>query len=242
VKGGTIGTLSGVPKYNTLRLKGLVQGKHMKTLVYGGATHNFIDASLVARRGLCTEEFEGFHVVVADGYTMTCLDMIPDLAVKLGNYILTDTFYVVDLSDTDAMLEVQWLYSLGDIGFNYQTLTMSFRDASGSRFVLRGMFTGAPRAVSTKRMERIFCHSDVAYAAEFLITMRKDSEGREQYHPQIRELLGRYEPIFGPIPPRRPLDKGFEHMIELEAGATPVIKTPYRHPKKFKDEIEKTIK
>jgi hypothetical protein len=31
-------------------------------------------------------------------------------------------------------------------------------------------------------------------------------------------------------------------MIELEVGATPVITVPYRHPKKFKDEIEKAIK
>jgi hypothetical protein len=126
MKGGTIATLSRVPRYNTLRLKGLVHGKHMTTLVDGGATHNFIDASLVARRGLRTEEFEGFHIAMVYGYAMTCLDMIPDLEVKLGNYTLTDTFYVVDLSDTDAVLGAQWLYSLGDIGFNYQTLTMSF--------------------------------------------------------------------------------------------------------------------
>jgi hypothetical protein len=38
-----------------------------------------LDASLVARRGLHTEEFEVFDVVVADGYTMTCLDMVLDL-------------------------------------------------------------------------------------------------------------------------------------------------------------------
>ena len=56
--------------------------------------------------------------------------MIPNLEVKLGNYTLTDTFYVVELSDTDVVLGVQWLYSLGEIGFNYQMLTMSFRDTS----------------------------------------------------------------------------------------------------------------
>jgi hypothetical protein len=106
VKWGTITTLSGVPRYNTLRLKGLVQGRCMTALVDGGATHNFIDASLVARRGLHTEEFEGFHLAVADGYTMTCLDMILDLEVKLGNYTMTYTFYVVDLSDTDVVLGV----------------------------------------------------------------------------------------------------------------------------------------
>jgi hypothetical protein len=66
LKGGTIATLSGVPRYNTLRLKGLIQGQCMTVLVDVGATHNFIDASLVARRGLHMEEFEGFHVAVAD--------------------------------------------------------------------------------------------------------------------------------------------------------------------------------
>ena len=48
--------------------------------------------------------------------------------------------------------------------------------------------------------------------------------------------------MFGPIPPGVPPDRGFEHIIELEAGAKPVITTPYRHPKKYKDEIEKAIK
>jgi hypothetical protein len=44
---------------------------------------------------------------------------------------------------------------------------MSFRDASGSRVVLRGMSTGALRVASMKRMEPIFSHSDVAYAVVF---------------------------------------------------------------------------
>lgn len=30
--------------------------------------------------------------------------------------------------------------------------------------------------------------------------------------------------------------------IELELGAKPIMITPYRHPKVYKDEIEKTIK
>jgi hypothetical protein len=63
----------------------------MTTLVDGGATHNFINVSLVSRRGLRTEEFEGFHVAVAYGYTMTCLDMSPGLEVKIGNYTLKYT-------------------------------------------------------------------------------------------------------------------------------------------------------
>jgi hypothetical protein len=100
VKGRTITSLFRVPKYNTLKLKGLIQKQCMTTLVDGGATHNFIYASLVAWRGLRTDKFEGFTMGVEDGYTMTCLDMVPDLEVKLEKYTLTYTFYVVDLSDT----------------------------------------------------------------------------------------------------------------------------------------------
>jgi hypothetical protein len=114
-------------------------------------------------------------MAVADGYTMKCLDMVSYLEVKLGKYTLIYTFYVVDLLDIDVVLGVQWLYSMGEIGFNYQTLTMNFKDSSGLRVVLRGMSIGEPRAVSTKRMEWIFHHGDVAYATKCLITTQKDS-------------------------------------------------------------------
>jgi hypothetical protein len=54
--------------------------------------------------------------------------------------------------------------------------------------------------------------------------------------------LSQYEPVFGPIQPGTPPDRGFEHTIELEARATSVITAPYRHHKRFKEEIEKAIK
>jgi hypothetical protein len=81
-----------------------------------------------------------------------------------------DTFYVVDLSNTDVVLGVQWLITLGKITTNYQTLEMGFRDSDEKRIALRDMLTGAPRTVSAKRMERIFRHGEVAYVAECLIT------------------------------------------------------------------------
>jgi hypothetical protein len=55
-------------------------------------------------------------------------------------------------------------------------------------------------------------------------------------------LLGRHQQAFGPIPPGRPPERGFEHTIELEEGDKSMITSPYRHPRRFKDEIEKAIK
>ena len=42
---GVIATLSGVPRFHTLRVRGVVQGHRVGVLVNGGATHKFIDAA-----------------------------------------------------------------------------------------------------------------------------------------------------------------------------------------------------
>ena len=39
-----------------------------------------------------------------------------------------------------------------------------------------------------------------------------------------------------------PLDMGVEYAILLEASTQPIQMQPYRHPKRFIDEIEKDIK
>jgi hypothetical protein len=87
--------------------------------------------TLISRRQIPTEEFEGFEVVVADGYNMNCTQRIRGLDVTLGNYTMTNEFYVVDLVDTNMVLGVQWLYSLGDFKMNYQDMRMEFMDTKG---------------------------------------------------------------------------------------------------------------
>jgi hypothetical protein len=108
--------------------------------------------------------------------------------------------------------------------------------------VLRGMTGNTPRVVTTKCMEAIFRREAIVYAAECRILVQVDKKGDTHYSPEIQRILDRHNKGFEPIPPGAPPDRGFEHIIELEEGAKPVITTPYRHPKKYKDEIEKAIK
>ena len=42
---GVIATLSGVPRFHTLRVRGVVEGHRVGVLIDGGATHNFIDSA-----------------------------------------------------------------------------------------------------------------------------------------------------------------------------------------------------
>jgi hypothetical protein len=191
-------------------------------------------------KGIPTEEFEGFGVEVVDVYTLECTHMIRGLHVTLGNYTLTDDLYVVDLADTNIVLGIEWLYSLGDIKM-YQIMRMEFRDKQGRRVFLRGMSTDLLRIMATKRMEVALRHRNIAWVAECVITPQKEREGCQHYHMDIHNLMGKHDKVFGKIPPGVPPDRGFEHTIELEEGAKPVIMTPYGHLKRFKEEIEKTI-
>ena len=102
----TIASMSGVSKFNTFRIKGVVQGQRATVLIDGGASHNFIDIAVVERRHLPTVEFEGFLVEVAQGRTIACDRYIPQMNLTLGLYTLTQDFYVVNVPDANIMLGV----------------------------------------------------------------------------------------------------------------------------------------
>jgi hypothetical protein len=187
-------------------------------------------------------EFEGFCVEVAGGHTMPCDRYILGMKLTLGKHDLAQDFYVMDLPDTNIILGVQWLSTLGKITTNYKTMEMSFTTKDGKKMVLRGMPCNTPRVVTTKRMEAIFRREDIVYEKKCKILVRVDKKGETHYSPEIKKIMDKHNKVFEPIPPREPPDWGFEHIIELEEGVKPVITIPYRNPKKYKDEIEKEIK
>jgi hypothetical protein len=147
----TIASMSGVPKLNTFKIKGVVQGQRETVLIDGGASHNFIDIAMVERRRLPTVEFEGFLVEVAGDRTIACDRYIPQMNLTLGRYTLTQDFYVVNIPDTNIILGVQWLSTLGPITTNYKTMEMSFNTEEGKRVTLKGMTGDSPRIVTAKK-------------------------------------------------------------------------------------------
>lgn len=160
----TIATLSGVPRYHPFRLKGVLKGQWIVCLVDSGATHNFIDEGLAAKRGLQVEEFDGFSVRVADGFAISCTKRIPRLSIQMGDYTLTDDFYVIGLGEIDTVLGIQWLQSLGRYVQDFRKMELEFM-VDKKKIVLRGLSDGGPRVVSTRRMESIVRHGKVAWVA-----------------------------------------------------------------------------
>ena len=91
-------------------------------------------------------------------------------------------------------------------------------------------------------MEAVLRQDDIEWATECLVTFRKPPETSTQHPSDIQALLQKHEKFFRDLPSGRPPDRGFEHIIELEEGTQVVIMTPYQHPKRYKDDIEKKIK
>lgn len=70
----------------------------------------------------------------------------------------------------------------------------------------------------------------------------KGSKDERSNHVDIQSILdNKHSKVFNEIPLGLPLDRGFQHVIELEEGAKPIITAPYCHPRRYK-EIEKAIK
>ena len=85
-------------------------------------------------------------------------------------------------------------------------------------------------------------HGDTEWVVECFISNKEPLDHLQQLLEDLQVLLHKHHKVFSDIPPGIPSDRGFEHIIELEEGVQAVITNPYRHPKIYKDEIEKTIK
>lgn len=76
---------------------------------------------------------------------MKCTRYVPNLIVTMGNYSMRDPFFVVDVSNTNVVMGVQWLYSLGHVTIDWRKLEMEFMGPNGKLLVLRGMHSYHPR-------------------------------------------------------------------------------------------------
>jgi len=130
---GAIATLLGVPKYLTLHVRRTIRGQRVSVLVDSGATHNFINAQMVEWRGIQTERFDGFSVLVPRDQTMVCARYVPELSVTMGTYTLTDHFFVVDIPDANMIIGVQWLITLGKVMIDWKALDMEWDDGNTGR-------------------------------------------------------------------------------------------------------------
>ena len=80
---------------------------------------------------------------------MQCTRYVPALTVAMGNYSMTNHFFEVDVPDTNVVMGVQWLYSLGRVTTNWKKLEMQFMGLDGYMLVVIWMHSYLPHIIST---------------------------------------------------------------------------------------------
>ncbi|XP_057871153.2 uncharacterized protein LOC131077629 isoform X2 [Cryptomeria japonica] len=145
---GTLAASSGVP---TFRVRGTLQGHKVTVLINSGATHNFIDADLVSKKGLDVKKLDGVNVMLGNGRIIPCNGQIQQPNLLLGSYQVKDDFYVVRLGKTNVVLGMQWLYTLGIFSQSLQTMEFKCK-VNGNEVILRGILNEAPSTAEWNRL------------------------------------------------------------------------------------------
>ena len=74
---GTLAVITQGNENRPFRLKGVVKGQRITTLVDIGASHDFINQQLVERHKIATQNFKGFKVIMGNGTIDQCTKCIP---------------------------------------------------------------------------------------------------------------------------------------------------------------------
>ena len=113
------------------------------------------------RINLPTETFDSFTVIIPGNKSMDYSKWIPKLQITIGNYTVTDSFYVVKVDDTNVVLGSKWLYSIGEHTMNYKVHEMRFKNLKGKPILLRGMHTYPHQVVSSHGMKSSLRHGEI---------------------------------------------------------------------------------
>ena len=103
--------------------------------------------------------------------------------------------------------------------------------------ILKGINTYTGQLIYAKSMRSVMRHGDIEWDVEFQINTEGTTARVSSQPKDIKNLLHKHKKVFEDLPHGRPLDRGIEHKIELEASTLPITIHPYKHPKIFKDEI-----
>lgn len=151
---------------------------------------------------------------------------------------------ILPLKGCDMVLGVQWLLSLGDIIWNFSSLTMQFKFKE-EVCIIQGIVHGSLAVESLNSSSRRFSasgHSWGPYAmvlsssSQIILSALMGNDSKNE----LQELWGEFANIFQ-LPNDLPPSRLHDHRIPLKDEGMVVKVLPYRYPAIQKGEIEKLI-
>ena len=204
-----------------------------------------MNAKLVQKLKLPKETSNGPIVQIANGDRMSCGGRCSAIKIEFPGYATTSEFFILQLEEIDIVLGIQWLKTLGPILWDFESLTMSFKDKDKT-VELRGQITPPDQLCDKKRISQSFKQRKQGLLMNFQVVNSRglglpETTLTAQQQDGLDQLLLRFDLVFS-IPkgllPTRPHD----HHVNLKEGTMPVAVRPYRYPYFQKNEIERQVK
>ena len=150
---------------------------------------------------------------------------------------LIQDFLSLELGNSDLILGVQWLETLGPIMTNWKTQTMRF-EWQGQKVMLVGDSSLKRSKISLKAMLKVLRRGGGGILVEFNGIENCIQEAKVP--AVLKDLFTSYADIFQSqlqLPPHRVQD----HAITLKEGTNPINVRSYRYPHSQKNEIERLV-
>ncbi|KAM1658785.1 hypothetical protein ACFXTN_042909 [Malus domestica] len=176
--------------------------------------------------------------MVATGHCFRTKGVALHVPVRLQNYTFTSDFHLLAVTGCDMVLGVDWLETLGLIGWNFLLRIIEF-SVQGTNYRLVGSSTSP--ALSAPVQPPATTLGESSRRALPHLASLTTTEGSFLPPPAcIQSLLTRYQELFQPpssLPPHREID----HRIPLLPGTGPINVRPYRYGHAQKAELERQV-
>ncbi|XP_071712436.1 uncharacterized protein [Rutidosis leptorrhynchoides] len=242
---GEVGT--GANTYQTMRVTGSVNKYKVHILIDSGSTHNFLDYETAKRLGCKLSTTAPMQVIVPGGSKLLTTSGCDKVVWVINGATFSSDMVLIPLGGSEMVLGIQWLKTLGDIKWNFDELTMSFK-YKGSKVELRGTRKSKLQWMEAKRIPNEAQCAQAQLSSMILCVypvtiyhMNQAVAVKELPLPSvIEEVLVNYEDVFA-MPTKLPPQRKKDHRIPLKEGTQPINIRPYRHPPTQKDAIEAMV-
>ncbi|GKD40197.1 reverse transcriptase, partial [Tanacetum coccineum] len=122
----SLNAISGVPTYNTMRMKAMVTKHLLHLLMDTGSTYNFLDLFTAKKLGCKLTKTYPLQVTVAGENKMISQYKVYDFKWSIQGYQFKTDVMLLPLGGGEMVLGIQWLSTLGNIQWNFHELVMKF--------------------------------------------------------------------------------------------------------------------
>ncbi|KAK9123136.1 hypothetical protein Sjap_012738 [Stephania japonica] len=145
--------VEGRPMPRTIKVKGRVGDVEVVILIDSGASHNFISPALVSTLKLPISVTADYGILVGGGTRISGSGVCKDVSVTFQGFTVFADFFPIPMANSDLILGMQWLMTLGMTADDWPNLTMYIQQ--GDRWVpLKGDPTLHRALVSCRSLQK----------------------------------------------------------------------------------------